>query len=65
MTYYRRVGDVPPKRHTVHRDASGDRLLEELMGTHGFAGASSLLYHRHSPSAIVARVVVAPEMTPT
>lgn len=53
MPYYRRVGDVPRKRHTVHRDASGARLVEELMGEHGFSGASSLLYHRHSPSALV------------
>ena len=53
MTYYRRAGDIPRKRHTVFRDANGDRLFEELMGTHGFSGASSLLYHRRSPSALV------------
>ncbi|HLH46261.1 MAG TPA: cupin domain-containing protein [Acidimicrobiales bacterium] len=53
MTYYRRVGEVPPKRHMMHRDAGGSRLPEELMGEEGFRGASSLLYHRHSPSAIV------------
>src|SRR5690242_3821045 len=53
MTFYRRVGDVPRKRHTVHRDATGGRLLEELFGTEGFAGASSLLYHRNSPSALL------------
>jgi homogentisate 1,2-dioxygenase len=33
--------------------ADGGYLHEELMGTAGFSGASSLLYHRHSPSAIV------------
>ena len=53
MPYYRRLGDVPAKRHTVHRGADGERLLEELMGTAGFAGASSLLYHRSSPSALM------------
>lgn len=53
MSYYRRLGDVPAKRHTVHRGADGERLLEELMGTAGFAGASSLLYHRSSPSALL------------
>ena len=53
MTYYRSAGDVPRKRHTVARDGEGDRLFEELMGTHGFSGASSLLYHRRSPSALV------------
>ena len=52
MSYYVRRGDVPRKRHTWHRDAEGRRLPEELMGEEGFRGASSLLYHRESPSAI-------------
>ena len=52
MPYYVRVGDVPAKRHTLHREAGGRRLAEELMGEEGFSGESSLLYHRHSPSAI-------------
>jgi homogentisate 1,2-dioxygenase len=49
MTYYTRVGDVPRKRHLRYRGFS-----EELMGEEGFSGASSLLYHRRSPSAITA-----------
>src|SRR4051794_16072023 len=53
MPYYRRMGDVPPKRHTM-ATADGARLHEELMGLEGFSNASALLYHRHSPSAIVA-----------
>lgn len=53
MTHYRRVGDVPPKRHTVHRGQDGERLAEELMGTRGFSGSSALLYHRRSPSALL------------
>ena len=52
MTFYVKVGDVPKKRHTWHADAGGSRLAEELMGEEGFRGASCLLYHRHSPSAI-------------
>ena len=52
MPYYRRVGSVPRKRHTVHR-VDGRVAVEELMGIDGFSGASALLYHRHSPSAIV------------
>ncbi|HEY1741051.1 MAG TPA: cupin domain-containing protein [Acidimicrobiia bacterium] len=52
MPYYRQVGDVPRKRHTLHRVA-GDIVSEELFGLHGFSGASSLLYHRTSPSALV------------
>lgn len=51
MPYYRRVGSVPRKRHTVHR-IDGAVAFEELMGIEGFSGASALLYHRRSPSAI-------------
>ncbi|MFT4658996.1 MAG: homogentisate 1,2-dioxygenase [Candidatus Aldehydirespiratoraceae bacterium] len=54
MVHYRRVGDVPTKRHTHHIDKSGHRYSEELMGQHGFSSNSSLLYHRHSPSALTA-----------
>jgi homogentisate 1,2-dioxygenase len=53
VTYYRRVGEVPAKRHRFHTGDDGRRLAEELMGEEGFRGASSLLYHRHSPSALV------------
>ncbi len=52
MPHYRRVGDVPRKRHTVHRH-DGAVAPEELIGMEGFSGASALLYHRRSPSAIV------------
>ena len=52
MPSYQRVGDVPRKRHTLHHYA-GEVAFEELMGTDGFSGASALLYHRHSPSAIL------------
>lgn len=54
MPHYRAVGDVPRKRHTHHLDASGHRFAEELMGQEGFSSNSSLLYHRHSPSALFA-----------
>jgi homogentisate 1,2-dioxygenase len=55
VPYFRQCGDVPRKRHlrTPRPDAGGALLFEELMGEHGFSGDSSLLYHRHSPSAIV------------
>ncbi len=53
MAHYQRVGDVPPKRHTQHRDPDGNLYYEELMGEEGFSSDSSLLYHRHVPSAIV------------
>ncbi|WP_039827964.1 homogentisate 1,2-dioxygenase [Nocardia testacea] len=52
MAYYRQLGNVPPKRHTQHRDDSGRLYYEELMGEEGFSSDSSLLYHRGIPSAI-------------
>lgn len=52
MSYYVSAGEVPRKRHTWFRTGEGSRLHEELMGEEGFSGASSLLYHLRSPSAI-------------
>lgn len=52
MPYYRRTGEVPKTRHTAFRDESGKLYYEELMGSEGFSSDSSLLYHRHIPSAI-------------
>jgi homogentisate 1,2-dioxygenase len=54
VTYYRRVGDVPHKRHTQFRRPDGGLYAEELMGQEGFSSESALLYHRHLPTAIVA-----------
>jgi homogentisate 1,2-dioxygenase len=53
VAFYRRVGDVPPKRHTQHRRPDGGLYAEELMGEEGFFSDSSLLYHREIPSAMV------------
>ncbi len=53
MAFYRQLGNIPPKRHTQHRDEEGRLYFEELMGEEGFSSDSSLLYHRHIPSAIV------------
>jgi homogentisate 1,2-dioxygenase len=66
VAYYRRVGDVPPKRHTQHRRPDGGLYSEELVGEEGFSSDSSLLYHRHVPSALVdARPWELPEQTLT
>jgi homogentisate 1,2-dioxygenase len=54
MPYYRSVGDLPRKRHTQFRQPDGSLYAEELMGQEGFSSDSSLLYHRHLPTAIVA-----------
>ncbi|MFI6309224.1 homogentisate 1,2-dioxygenase [Nocardia fusca] len=66
MAYYRQLGNVPPKRHTRHRDDSGRLYYEELMGEEGFSSDSSLLYHRGIPSAISgADVWEVPDQTTT
>lgn len=52
MPYYRRVGNVPDKRHIVFRQANGKLYHEELFGTEGFAGVSSLVYHLHPPTMV-------------
>jgi homogentisate 1,2-dioxygenase len=52
MAYYQRLGSVPGKRHTQHRNPDGGLYYEELMGEEGFSSDSSLLYHRGIPSQI-------------
>ena len=65
VTYYRAVGSIPKKRHYQMRNDEGGLFKEELMGVEGFSSDSSLLYHRYSPSAIVAASEVSdsPERT--
>ena len=60
MPYYRSVGDVPRKRHTQFRQPDGTLYAEELVGQEGFSSDSSLLYHRHAPTAILAAEEHAP-----
>src|SRR5689334_3402376 len=58
MPFYRRVGEVPHKRHTAFRKPDGGLYAEELMGVEGFSADSALLYHRGLPTAIVDAVAV-------
>jgi homogentisate 1,2-dioxygenase len=53
MPHYRRVGEVPAKRHVQFRQEGGALYTEELMSSAGFSEESALLYHRHSPMAIL------------
>lgn len=52
MTFYRQLGNIPPKRHTVFRKEDGTLHHEEVMGIHGFAGIQSILYHLRPPTAV-------------
>ncbi len=52
MTYYYKLGNIPHKRHTQFHQIDGSLYHEELMGTRGFSGIQSLLYHLHPPTQI-------------
>ncbi|NEP01266.1 MAG: homogentisate 1,2-dioxygenase [Symploca sp. SIO2E9] len=52
MTYYYKLGNIPHKRHTQFHQTDGSLYHEELMGTLGFSGIQSLLYHLHPPTQI-------------
>src|SRR6187431_496200 len=53
MPVYHRLGDVPPKRHSIYRRPDGELYSEELMGNKGFVGPSSLLYHLERPTQVL------------
>ena len=52
MPRYHTLGNVPPKRHTIFKDDKGNFLYEELFGTVGFDGMSTLLYHTQRPTQV-------------
>lgn len=52
MPIYHTLGEIPPKRHTQFRKDNGDLYYEQLFGTIGFDGMSSLLYHHHRPTMV-------------
>ena len=52
MPIYHKLGKVPHKRHTIFRKENGDLYYEQLFGTEGFSGMSSLLYHIYRPTMI-------------
>ncbi|WP_420147225.1 homogentisate 1,2-dioxygenase [Spirosoma sp.] len=58
MPFYHTLGQIPPKRHTqFEKPSSSDGkpsglYYEQLFGTIGFDGMSSLLYHVHRPTMV-------------
>jgi len=52
MTYYHRLGEIPPKRHTQFRQPDGSLYAEELVSSRGFSGIYSNLYHIHPPTRV-------------
>ena len=65
MPFYHSLGNIPPKRHTVFKNPEGGIYYEQLFGTIGFDGMSSLLYHVQPPTAVLEitqKKSVAPEI---
>lgn len=52
MPAYHRLGQIPPKRHTQFRKPDGSLYAEELFGTEGFSGNSSILYYHYPPTRV-------------
>ncbi len=52
MPIYHKLGKIPPKRHTQFRKTDGGLYYEQLFGTIGFDGMSSLLYQVHRPTMV-------------
>ncbi len=52
MPIYHTLGSIPAKRHTQFRKPDNNLYYEQLFGTEGFHGFSSLLYHTHRPTIV-------------
>ena len=52
MPLYHNLGKIPQKRHTVFKKPDGSLHYEQLFGTIGFDGMSSLMYHLHRPTMV-------------
>jgi homogentisate 1,2-dioxygenase len=63
MPFYHTLGTIPPKRHTVMKKPGEGIYYEQLFGTVGFDGMSSLLYHIHRPT-MVKDLLESIDMTP-
>ncbi len=53
MPRYHKLGKIPHKRHTTFKKPTGGYHYEELFGTIGFDGMSTLLYHVHRPTQVM------------
>jgi len=52
MPHYIKMGRIPHKRHTQFRKEDGGLYYEQLMGTKGFSGIQSLIYHVNQPTQV-------------
>lgn len=52
MPIYHKLGEFPQKRHVVFQSKENKHRYEQLFGTEGFSGFSSLLYHVNRPTQV-------------
>ena len=52
MPHYIKMGLIPHKRHTQFRKEDGSLYYEQLMGTKGFSGIQSIIYHINQPTQV-------------
>lgn len=63
MPFYHKLGKIPHKRHTTFRKSDGSLFHEQLFGTIGFDGMSSILYH-HYPPTMVKEILGSKDLNP-
>jgi homogentisate 1,2-dioxygenase len=51
--FYRKMGRIPHKRHTMFKKGDGSLYREQVMGTRGFSGTQSILYHHYMPTEVI------------
>ena len=54
MPHYHKLGKIPQKRHVQFRKPDGSLYKEQVIGTEGFSGISSILYHINPPTQVKA-----------
>jgi homogentisate 1,2-dioxygenase len=52
MPHYHKLGKIPPKRHTQFKQPDGSLYKEQVVGSRGFSGISSILYHINPPTQV-------------
>jgi homogentisate 1,2-dioxygenase len=52
MPIYHKLGKIPHKRHITFEKPGGGYYYEQLFGTEGFVGMSSLMYHIYRPTMV-------------
>jgi len=51
--FYRQMGRIPHKRHTMFKKDDGSLFREQVMGSKGFSGVQSILYHHFLPTEVI------------